>query len=375
MAGNRFAWRPLIGSCQTLVIETLRTCDVLTTTWNEYELSRLMLGTVQFGQPYGVANRTGQPDQAQVRAMISTALDGGVNCLDTAAGYGASEDVLGQALHELGISDSVVVVTKVRPLRPEEHADPRSAEQAIEASIAASRRRLGIDCLPLVLFHREADAKYLEVVEQLRRRGWLKHVGVSCGNQPGFVSSFQDIERLSALQIPANLLDRRHQSQGTFETAAVNGMAVFIRSVYLQGLLIMPVDQIPPSLQHVLGLRRTLEGVAQQAGMSLAELALRSMLGQAGVTSVLVGVETEAQVRDNLALFAKGPLPSDVQQAVQTLAPAVPEMLITPSLWPQPESAADTRVADTQAPDTRAAGQADRPPAGDGPRLRPDPSA
>ena len=167
------------------------------------------------------------------------------------------------------------------------------------------------------------------------------------------------------MQIPANLLDRRHQSQGTFETAAVNGMAVFIRSVYLQGLLIMPVDQIPPSLQHVLGLRRTLEGVAQQAGMSLAELALRSMLGQAGVTSVLVGVETEAQVRDNLALFAKGPLPSDVQQAVQTLAPAVPEMLITPSLWPQPESAADTR----------AAGQADRPPAGDGPRLRPDPSA
>jgi len=183
-------------------IRTSRSRDVLTTTWNEYELSRLMLGTVQFGQPYGVANRTGQPDQAQVRAMISTALDGGVNCLDTAATYGTSEEVLGQALQELGVSDRLIIVTKVCPLQPEELDDPRLAEQVIEASVATSRQRLGIDCLPVVLFHREADAKHLDVLDKLRRRGWLKHMGVSCGNQPGFVNSFSGIDRLSALPRP-----------------------------------------------------------------------------------------------------------------------------------------------------------------------------
>jgi len=357
-------------------LRTSRSRDVLTTTWNEYELSRLMLGTVQFGQPYGVANRTGQPDQAQVRAMISTALDGGVNCLDTAATYGTSEEVLGQALQELGVSDRLIIATKVRPLQPEELDDPRLAEQAIEASVATSRRRLGIDCLPVVLFHREADAQHLDVLDQLRRRGWLKHVGVSCGNQPGFVNSFSGIDRLSALQIPANLLDRRHQAQGAFETAAINGIAVFIRSVYLQGLLVMPDGDIPSPLQHVTGLRRTLAGIADQAGMSLAELAVRCMLGQPGVTSVLVGVETEVQVRDNLALFAKGPLPADVQEAVHGLAPAVPEMLITPALWPQPANAgSNLATGDAGAPvDTPVDTPVDAPPLDDKPQVMPDSS-
>ena len=60
------------------------------------KLSRLMLGTVQFGQPYGVANRTGQPTATEVREIVAAAIDGGVNCFDTAAAYGTSEQVLGQ---------------------------------------------------------------------------------------------------------------------------------------------------------------------------------------------------------------------------------------------------------------------------------------
>ena len=46
-----------------------------------YDLSVLMLGTVQFGMPYGVANRIGQPSYADVRAMVAAALEGGVNCM------------------------------------------------------------------------------------------------------------------------------------------------------------------------------------------------------------------------------------------------------------------------------------------------------
>jgi aryl-alcohol dehydrogenase-like predicted oxidoreductase len=58
-----------------------------------YQISPLMLGTVQFGLPYGVANRTGQPAYGEVRAILAAALDGGVTCFDTAATYGASEEV------------------------------------------------------------------------------------------------------------------------------------------------------------------------------------------------------------------------------------------------------------------------------------------
>ena len=54
-----------------------------------------MLGTVQLGLPYGVGNRTGQPSQQEAVRIIAAACEAGVNCFDTAAAYGTSEQVLG----------------------------------------------------------------------------------------------------------------------------------------------------------------------------------------------------------------------------------------------------------------------------------------
>ncbi len=239
-------------------------------TWNDYRLSRLMLGTVQFGMPYGVANRTGQPTYDEVLAMVAAAVEGGVNCFDTAAAYGTSEEVLGRALHALGIADRVVVVTKVRPLTGAELADRVLASRAIEQSVADSRRRLQLDCLPVVLFHREADADSPRTCSQrLQAKGWLRYAGVSCDNRPGLATTFVAAGNMSALQLPANVLDRRHQRSGVFQEAASRGVAVFVRSVYLQGLLLMSEDDIPPALRGVIPVRRHLAAIASAAGMHL----------------------------------------------------------------------------------------------------------
>ncbi len=305
----------------------------------DYNLSRLMLGTVQFGLPYGVANRTGQPSYDEVRAIVAAALDGGVNCFDTAAAYGSSEEVLGRALHELGVADRVVVVTKVRALTPEESADPALAAPAIEQSVAESRRRLRLDCLPVVLFHRESDARHLNVLEHLKTKGWLRHAGVSCDNRTGPAAEFVASGRVSAMQLPGNVLDRRHQHSGIFREAAAHGMAVFIRSVYLQGLLVMPEEMIPAALRDIIPVRRRLATIAGAAGLTPAEMAVRYMLSQPGVTCVLAGVETVAQIRENVALFNRGPLTADVVAALDAAVPDLPEPLLTPALWPAPVKA------------------------------------
>lgn len=304
-----------------------------TVAWKEFRLSRLMLGTVQFGMPYGVANRTGQPDYAEVLAMVRTAVEGGVNCFDTAAAYGSSEEVLGRALADLGVRDRVVVVTKVRALGPEDGADPGRAARAIEDSVAASRRRLGIECLPAVLFHREADGVHLDALEKLRARGWLRYAGVSCDNRPGPARVFAAGGKVAALQIPGNVLDPRHQRSGVFREAAARGVAVFIRSVYLQGLLAMPEKDIPPNLRAAVPVRRRLEAVAAEAGLTLGALAVRYMLAQEGVTCVLTGVETVGQVKENIRLFEQGPLEAGVVRAAEAAVPELPEAVITPHMW------------------------------------------
>ena len=60
--------------------------------------SRLMLGTVQFGLEYGIANVSGKPSFDRVCDILRAAYEGGVTALDTAAAYGTSEEVVGSAL-------------------------------------------------------------------------------------------------------------------------------------------------------------------------------------------------------------------------------------------------------------------------------------
>lgn len=302
--------------------------------WREMRLSRLMLGTVQFGMPYGIANRNGQPEYRDVLEMLDTAIQGGVNCFDTAAAYGSSEEVLGRALQELRVHEQVTVVTKVKPLTPDELANPGLAAAALERSLDSSRRLLKLDCLPVVLFHREPDAAFLDHLNRLKDRGWLRHAGVSCSNYPGPSSEYVRSGLADALQLPANVIDRRHQQSGIFDLAAQSDVAVFIRSVFLQGLLLMPESEVPEALRDVLPVRLRLQEVAAEAGISVAELAVRYVLSQDGVTCILAGVETVAQVRENLRLFQRGPLSEDVSSAVDNVTADLSEMILTPALWP-----------------------------------------
>ncbi|MFM9196091.1 MAG: aldo/keto reductase [Planctomycetia bacterium] len=297
--------------------------------------SRFMLGTVQFGLPYGVANRAGQPAYADVVAIVAAAIARGVTCFDTAAVYGTSEEVLGRALRDLRAADRVTVVTKTQPFTPDELASPARAARALEASVEASRRRLGLDCLPLVLFHREADAIHFDALLALRDRGWLRAAGVSCDNRPGPAAEFAARAGVAALQLPANILDPRHRRGGSFAAAAHRGVAVFVRSVYLQGLLLMPEADIPEPLRAVVPARRAIEALAAEAGIGVAELAVRFMLGLEGVTSLVMGVDTVPQLEHNLAIVGRGPLDPALAAAVTAAIPQLPEMVVSPPLWPK----------------------------------------
>ena len=96
----------------------------------------------------------------------------------------------------------------------------------------------------------------------------------------------------------------------------------------------MDEKDIPPGLRDVIPAREKLEDIACEAGLGLTELALRFLLSQDGPTCILTGVETLAQVRDNLTMFDRGPLSDDLLKAVTDATPDLPETLITPSLWP-----------------------------------------
>jgi aryl-alcohol dehydrogenase-like predicted oxidoreductase len=302
--------------------------------FKDLDLSVLTLGTVQFGLPYGIANRTGQPPYGEVLAILEAAYAGGVRSLDTAAVYGTSEEVLGRALAELGIRDSMVVTTKVTQIA-NEGVSAKEADAFVEESVVKSLKNLRLDVLPICLFHLEGNfLRYADSLLKLKERGLVRRAGSSV-NFPGPTLEILGSGKAEAVQMPTSILDHRFLRQGVPALAARQGAALFVRSIYLQGLLLMKEEDILPELSAVIPVIRSLQGIAREAGMGMTELAVRYMLSLPGVTSLVVGVDTAAQMRENAAVFGKGPLPADLRARVEQAVPDLPDAILFPGNWPR----------------------------------------
>jgi aryl-alcohol dehydrogenase-like predicted oxidoreductase len=295
----------------------------------DLHISRLTLGTVQFGIPYGVANKTGMPDYEDVKEIISAAYEHGITCLDTAAAYGTSEETIGRVLADLNIKDKVTVVTKAAHIDID--TPPVEVKKAFEETITRSITRLGIDPLPLVLIHDETNIPLLEYMEPLKQKGLVKHIGASV-QYTSWAKKAIDSECVEAIQWPGNMLDMRYEREGLYDLAA-DKCAVFLRSVYLQGLLVMSDAETPNHLKEIIPIRTKLNEIAHQAGIDIQEMAMRYALSLAGCASILVGVESVSQVISNIKVMDKGPLPSDVLQIVRDTVPDITEDIILPVNW------------------------------------------
>ncbi|MEI8248712.1 MAG: aldo/keto reductase, partial [Lentisphaerota bacterium] len=241
--------------------------------------SKLMLGTVQFGLNYGIANTAGKPSYETARDIIQAAYESGVNCLDTAAGYGDSEVVLGRALAELKLKDKMQVISKV-PGISQQNISERDAERFIVESVENSLARLGIQRLAACLFHVEQDIRHIGILQSLEKKGLIGGAGISLDTN----QYCKDVisTGIKYVQLPYNVLDKRFDE--FFPLAQKSGIAVFTRSVYLQGLLLMPEDKIRESLQEVIPVRRRLACLAAEANMDMSELCMRFVLSNPAIT-------------------------------------------------------------------------------------------
>jgi aryl-alcohol dehydrogenase-like predicted oxidoreductase len=292
------------------------------------KISRLMLGTVQFGLNYGIANKEGKPSYENSKSIIKTAFENDINTFDTAAAYGDSEKVIGKALKELGINNKVMLITKVPPV-PEGMSSIDDIEKFITSTVEKSLKRLGVETLEACLFHNEDDFKFMDVLFKLKDRGYIVNAGVSIDTNK-YCSEILESD-VGYIQLPYNIFDNRFDSY--FGRYNANGVTLFSRSVYLQGLLLMPEENINESLNVVIPVRRQLESLAVELEMSMAELCMRFVLSNDAITSVLTGVDTVEQLRQNVLLFNKGSLSKEVLKAIKGIVPVFEERVVRPTLW------------------------------------------
>jgi aryl-alcohol dehydrogenase-like predicted oxidoreductase len=268
-------------------------------------VSRLGLGTVQFGLDYGITNSSGRVPQAEVSAILSLARAEGVSVLDTAALYGDSEAVLGQAL---GDWPGWRVVTKTAKFG--DLSDAQAVRERVRRDFARSLARLSLDSVYGLIIHdaddllgRHGSVLWEELVQR-RAGGVVAKIGAS-------VYSAQQIEALlnrfepDLIQLPFSAVDQRLARCGMLAALHRRGVEIHARSVFLQGLLLAPPHTIDTRFGRLRDATAGLQAAWRDAGLTALEGALAAVFRHDEIDHVIVGVSSIDEFRQVLAALHK----------------------------------------------------------------------
>lgn len=258
---------------------------------------KLALGTAQLGQRYGITNQSGPPDGGEIQTMLEVLRSAGCDTLDTAMSYGDSEDVLGAA----GVRD-FKIITKLPPLP----SDSDTTQQWVRESVHRSLQRLRVARLHGLLLHRPSDASgahapaLLGALAALKAEGLVANVGVSVYG-PDELATLQGVMKLDIVQAPYNVLDRRFAASGWFGRLRAAGTEVHVRSVFLQGLLLLEPARLPDTHSLWRPLWQRWSDWIGSRGLDRLAAALGFVLQNPDITRVVIGAETAAQLRQIVA--------------------------------------------------------------------------
>lgn len=259
----------------------------------------LGLGTAQFGMKYGVTNSKGQVPFEEVGRILAMAAESGIQVLDTAPAYGSSEDVLGRALPK---GHNFRIVTKTPHFR-DAAISGRQAGRLVEESLDQSLARLRQSSIYGLLVHRPenlgdpfADALF-ETMQQLKLSGRVQKIGVSVYDA-GQIDAILNKYAIDLIQIPLNVFDQRLLRSGHLKKLKQRGIEIHVRSVFLQGLLLITPEQLPGYFSPMKGQLTQYHAAIRSCGLSPLQAALAFVQNQKEVDAVLCGVTSTAQMAE-----------------------------------------------------------------------------
>lgn len=286
---------------------------------------RLILGTAQFGMSYGIANSKGKINFDQAVMMLEVARTAGIDTLDTAISYGDAESILGR----IGVSN-FRLVSKLPGL-----PKPISAvDDWVFSQTKSSLDRLGLSRLDCLLLHAPDDlfgsygAELLGGILRVQDAGLVEKIGVSVYS-PDQLETLLNKFSFQVVQIPANIFDRRFSETGWLSRLANAGIEVHARSIFLQGLLLMPADLIPnkfgPNSDHI---KKWLTWLSREAyGVSPVQACLAHVASYQEIDRLVVGADSLIQLKEILTASQSHPLRAPDYLATDEI------FLINPFLW------------------------------------------
>lgn len=287
--------------------------------------SKIMIGSAQFGLDYGLANGYQKVPQSQVAKILDYASQQKITMIDTASAYGESETVLG------ALSDNRFrFVTKLAPYQGQADIAHYVSSQ-IHSSLAA----LNISHCEGVLMHHADDLlsphgeSIYQQLMQLKQAGLVKKVGVSVYS-PELLLRLLHHYQFDIVQCPINLFDQRFLAPEVVQALQSQQCEIHARSLFLQGILLMPIAEIPDYFMPIKHKLQALDALCQENGISRRQAIMQFLTSLKAIDYFIMGVNTVTQLEELVRDCSS--------EARQTLIVAEDYVcddlsLINPSLW------------------------------------------
>ncbi|MFE5244291.1 MULTISPECIES: aldo/keto reductase [unclassified Streptomyces] len=301
------------------------------------QVSTLALGAMNFGS-------IGRTSQDEATAIVDAALDAGINLIDTADMYGEgeSEEMVGKAV--AGRRDDIVLATKATMPMGDERNHRGASRRWLVTELDNSLRRLGVDHVDLYQIHRwdptVSDEETLSALTDLQRAGKIRYFGSSTFPayrlvQAQWAAREHHLGRYVTEQPSYSILQRGIESH-VLPVTEEYGIGVLAWSPLASGWLsgavrkgrpvttsrskVLPerFDPAIPSNRARLDAVERLAVIAEEAGLTMIQLALGFVTAHPAVTAAIIGPRTTEHLRTQLAA-ADTVLPADVLDEIDAV--------------------------------------------------------
>lgn len=285
------------------------------------KVSKLVLGTVQFGLEYGINNSVGKPSKKNCFEILDQAKAHGISELDTADAYGTASEVLKEYFQMN--PNSFKVMGKFS----------NDSSKSIGDYLDISLGRLGLTKLDGYYFHRFSDFlnfKDYDQVSALKKMGKLEKLAVSLYTNSELEIAVNHPE-VNIIQLPFNLLDRSHQKIELLKKAKLLNKEIYIRSAFLQGLFFMNPEKLPAGLQGLKPALLKIQELAATYKLTLEEMCLNYALHKNYIDKIIIGVDSTIQLEKNIKSIHER-FPIELEKEIE-LIQVENEELLNPANW------------------------------------------
>lgn len=262
----------------------------------------LIIGSAQFGLDYGITNSYGKTTVVEIHEILKYAEERSIEIIDTAPSYGDSEISLGkQDLHTFEIYSKTPYIKNA--------VIDDNDIQFVDITLKNTLKNLNVDLIKGLLVHSVMDLKkngfsllYNWMLQQ-KKNGYLKEIGVSIYDEADLnILNQYDFD---VIQLPTNIVDQRFSNIKRIQKLHDNGVKIYARSVFLQGILLENQNQLKKQYPIFYRSFKSYYDFLNKYKLTPLEATLAYLHQQDYIDGVVVGISNLSQLKEIVEIKEK----------------------------------------------------------------------